>query len=579
MKRDIKVSSDKKKTSLMQRLLAMSIGPTLILAIIITIYAGFCITDGMQQEFLEGLKNTAYTIRAAYQALDDGDYYLNDQGELMKGQLNVSADENLIDSFVEGNNVAITILYGDTRMATSLISAETGKRIVGTKASDVVVETVLNQGQEYESTDLTINEEDYYAYYVPLQNSDGEIVGMVFVGEPSKNIDQFISEKIKNTVLMCVVILILVLIVVIWASKRITKAIGEAEHVMQELAEGNLKVDVDEKALNRSDEIGVMIRAVKSTTDRLNEIITHISQSTTVLMQEGQQLDEMAKQTTRTTNEVGHAIDEISKGALTQAGEVENATHLVATMGKQIEQIVESIDALFQISEKMQLAGENAQENMHLLQESNEQTNMAINKVAENVEKTDHSVAAISETLGLITDIADETNLLSLNASIEAARAGEAGKGFAVVAGQIQKLAEESNASAAKIKEIIDTLSKDSSNTLSVMDELRENIAVQQEKMVDTMHKFDDVSGGIVTSNDSTKHIQKQASDCDTSRSTVVDIIQNLSALSEENAAATEQTTASMEELNSTITLLANSAGGLQSLAVSLENEMRFFKI
>jgi methyl-accepting chemotaxis protein len=493
--------------------------------------------------------------------------------------LNVSADEELIDSFVEGTNMAVTVLYGDTRMATSLISKENGERIVGTKASDEVTETVIEQGQEYESTDLTINEQDYYAYYVPLTNSDGSIVGMIFVGEPSADIDSFIIERVKNTILICIVIVLIVIVIAIWSAKRIINALAEAERVLTQVSEGNLTVSVDGKALKRSDEIGVMARSLNTTIEKLRNIITHIFNSTEVLMQEGTQLSEMSEQTSRSTTEVSRAIEEISNGAVTQAEEVEGATQLVSSMGHQIEDIVANINELFQVSEKMQKAGQNAQENMNLLQASNEQTNAAIGKVAENVEKTDHSVEAISETLTLITDIADETNLLSLNASIEAARAGEAGKGFAVVAGQIQKLAEESNASASKIEEIISTLAADSANTLSVMDELRNNIKVQQEKMADTIGKFEDVSGGIVTSNDSTKYIQKQASDCDASRISVVDIIQNLSALSEENAAATEQTTASMEELNSTIKSLAKSAGGLQELALSLENEIKFFQI
>nr|MBQ8251830.1 methyl-accepting chemotaxis protein [Lachnospiraceae bacterium] len=162
---------------------------------------------------------------------------------------------------------------------------------------------------------------------------------------------------------------------------------------------------------------------------------------------------------------------------------------------------------------------------------------------------------------------------------IEAARAGEAGRGFAVVAAQIQKLAEESNASAAQIEDIIATLSQDSANTLVVMDNLRENITVQQEKMLDTIEKFSSVREGIVSSTDNTSQIHTQASDCDNSRVAVVDIIQDLSALSEENAASTEETTASMQELNATINLLSNAAKELQDLAVSLENDVRFFRL
>lgn len=296
-------------------------------------------------------------------------------------------------------------------------------------------------------------------------------------------------------------------------------------------------------------------------------------------MHQGNDLGDMSSQTSHTANEISLAVEEVSRGAVTQAEEVEHATNLVSDMGTKIEQIVHSIDVLYQVAESMQSAGNEASDNMNLLKDSNEHTNTAIEKVAENVEKTDKSVAVIAEALNLITDIADETNLLSLNASIEAARAGEAGRGFAVVASQIQKLAEESNASAAQIAEIISTLSQDSANTLSVMNTLRDNIKVQQEKMLDTIDKFSSVSEGIVSSTNHTSHIHTQASECDSSRVSVVDIIQDLSALSEENAASTQETTASMQELNATISLLSDAAKGLHELAVSLENDMKFFRL
>lgn len=576
-----KVTEEKKGKgfSLMRRLLCMSIIPVVVLAAVVTVSAIVSMVDGMRQESLTGLRNIANCMQAAYNALDPGDYALDEQGELMKGGLNVSADEELIDSFVEGTDVAVTIFYGDTRMATSLISVEDGKRIVGTKASEEVTDTVVKQGKEYESSDLVINGEDYYAYYLPAKNADGEVVGMFFAGQPCQSINKFIIEKARNILVLCLLITVVVVAIVIWISKKITRSIEGTEKILVQISEGDLTATVDAKVMKRSDEIGVMARALDTTLDELRKIITHISDSAGTLMKEGTKLEEMANQTSHSTDEVSRAVEEISKGAVTQAEEVEQATHLVSDMGQQIEHIVESINQLYKVSERMQRAGEEAQNNMNLLKDSNEQTTTAIGKVADNVEKTDKSVAAIAKALGMIRDIADETNLLSLNASIEAARAGEAGKGFAVVAAQIQKLAEESSASAAQIAEIIGTLSEDSANTLSVMEELRENVAVQQEKMVETIDQFDAVSGGIVSSNEGTVQIHKQASDCDASRVSVVDIIQNLSALSEENAASTEETTASMEELNATINLLADSAKGLQKLAKFLEDDMKFFRL
>ena len=210
---------------------------------------------------------------------------------------------------------------------------------------------------------------------------------------------------------------------------------------------------------------------------------------------------------------------------------------------------------------------------------SNDKTTEAIKKIGEQVHTTNNSVQEIRQAVELITSIATETNLLSLNASIEAARAGEHGRGFAVVASQIQKLAEESNSSAQEIGRIIDTLLKDSEQTVKVMDEVHIIVEEQREKLNLTKDKFQLVTDGVDSTRKEAEIIEKQAAACDMARAKILDIIQNLSAISEENAACTEETTASMEELNATLNLLANSAKDLLELSTELENNMDFFHI
>ena len=572
-------SGKKGGLSLLTQLVLIALVPMLIMGATLSIYAGKSIHDGMQEEFLEGLRTTAVAVHAGFDSINPGeDYTLNENGDLMKGDHDLTSDETLLDSYVAGTKMQVTLFYGDTRVATTMIGAD-GKRMIGTKASEEVAETVLVKGEDYHSTNLEINGKPYYAYYLPAKDHEGKIIGMFFVGEESTEVNAFINKKIAALASISILMLIIAFLVVFISAKKIAGAIIDTEKALIQLSEGDLSATVNPKNLKRTDEIGSMSNALNRTLQELRSIISNIQHSADVLMRQGTDLGDMASQTSHTTNEINLAVEEVSKGAITQAEEVEHATNLVSDMGMKIEQIVHSIDELYTLAESMQKAGNEAQNNMNLLKDSNEQTNIAIEKVAENVVKTDKSVAVIAEALNLITDIADETNLLSLNASIEAARAGEAGRGFAVVAAQIQKLAEESNASAAQIAEIISTLSQDSANTLTVMDTLRDNIIVQQEKMLDTIEKFSSVQNGIITSTDNTSHIHTQASDCDTSRVSVVDIIQDLSALSEENAASTEETTASMQELNATIALLSNSAKELQELAVSLENDMRFFKL
>ena len=227
----------------------------------------------------------------------------------------------------------------------------------------------------------------------------------------------------------------------------------------------------------------------------------------------------------------------------------------------------------------MKANGDKAMVIIDELATSNDDTMQLLKKIANRVNATNESAAKISEAIKLITSIAEETNLLSLNAAIEAARAGEQGRGFAVVAGQIQKLAEQSNESAGSIAETIKELLEDSENTVKVMDEVREIVDKQQEKFEQTRQQFSNVHIGIDQSRDEAEEIKLKTDACNEEKVSVVEIISSLSAISQENAASSQQTTASMEELNATINILATSAGNLQNLSSELQKSVEVFKL
>ena len=569
---------EKKVLSIRWTLLALTLLPMLVIAIVITLIAKNAVTQGMQEQTLEGLDFTCTASQAGYESLAYGsDWELRD-GKLYKGEVNVTDDEALIDAFTEGVDVDITIFYGDTRYASSIKDAS-GKRPIGTQASEEVVAQVLKGGKDYSSTSANVNGKPYYAYYEPLKNPDGQIVGMFFAGVPSEEIDSFIAKEVTKIVIIAVIIAVVCAILGVFVASLIVKAISKTKDAIDELSQGNLTYQIDEGVLKRNDELGQMGRAVDHLNSELQSIIGGIQASAKSVLTSGDDLEGLASQTSTTADEISMAVEGISKGAVSQAEDIETATGNVADMGSMIEEIVANIGRLNDTSISMQQAGSDSSKIMEELNESNNLTVEAIQKVAANVESTDESVVRIGAAVDLISNIASQTNLLSLNASIEAARAGEAGRGFAVVASEIQKLADESNASALQISEIIQVLSNDSKNSLKLMDEVKVRLAEQQEKLSESLNKFGNVSDGIVESRKGTDVIHDQAAQCDDARNSVVDIIQNLSAISEENAASTEQTTASMQELNATINLLAQSAKNLKDLAEALQKDTEFFQL
>lgn len=575
----------KKGISVLAKIMLMCSLPMIILGVAITVYSVNALEAGMQSDALTALNYLCQSVSASYDAIDSGDYYLDGE-TLYKGEYNISGNEEVIDAYTKDFDTDMTMFYGDTRRATSLVDKSTGERIVGTKASDAVVEAVLNKGEDYTATDIKINNKNYYAYYKPLKNADGQIVGMIFAGQPSAEVDKLISRKRMGIIGISLIILIISIIVCGFLIKSIVDVIVHAEGMLKGIATGNLNIKLSEKAArinrkakNRSDEIGNMVNSMYGLVEKLQDTIKRIKESTENLLQSSDSLEFMASQTSNTTDEISRAIEEVSKGAIIQAEEIESATMQISNIGNMIETIVTSVKELDDVSMSMKKADDESEQIINELGESNDKTIAAIRKIDESVHTTNDSVGKIQEAVNLITSIASETSLLALNASIEAARAGEAGRGFAVVASQISKLSEDSNNSAKTIEDIIYQLSVDSEASVKIMAEVEEIIEEQQKKLNETREKFADVSRGIELSMSESAKIYEQTKECDTARVKVTDVIENLSAVSEENAASTQQTNSSMQELNSTINQLADAAKDLKNISDALSSDIAFFHI
>lgn len=566
-----------KKLSVMAQLVMLCVIPLVIMVAFVTVYSINTMRKMVHDTTMEGLENLCQSVYAAYEALDSGEYRMEGEA-LYKGNYCVSENVNIIDGFVEGSKADVTIFYGDTRRATSLRDKDTGERILGTKASDAVIQTVINEGKNYETDSVVINGETYYAFYMPIV-SGGKNVGMVFAGQSATEANARINQSSLMILGIAIFILIVALLVCVKIASAIAKVIVQTEQLLSSLSEGDLNLTVNERILKRTDEIGVMGHAVQRLLEELKNAIGSIKKNTEALMTQGDNLESMASQTSTTADEISSAVEDISKGAVSMAEDIESATGQVANMGAIIEKITDSVRELDDLSNQMHMADVESSRIINELSESNDRTTEAIRKIESSVHTTNESVTRIQDAVNLIASIASETSLLALNASIEAARAGEAGRGFAVVATQISKLSEDSAQSTKTIEDIIHQLTVDSEASVQIMNEVNEIILEQQQKLAQTKEKFGDVSNGIENSRKESEVISSQAEECNSERARVVDVIQSLSAVSQENAASTEETNASMEEMNATINLLAEAAGELKDMAQVLEENVSFFKL
>ena len=566
-----------KGLSLKAKLLALSCVPVLLTGAIATIVGVSSIRDGIRAEKLRDLTTFATGISAAYAALDDGDYHIEGDS-LMKGELNITKETALLDSFVGGNSNAITFFFGDTRYATT-IKNDSGERIIGTAADKAIYDSVVNKGNTYELDGVVINGSEYYTSYTPLKNNNGQTVGMLFCGTLQEDVNSYITEKTTYMVLAIVFVFAASLAVVLMSVFRLSKGLAAAEKAVISLSTGDLNTDIDQKGMQRADELGDMIRGIDTLQQKLRAIISKIHSVSENLLDAGNNVNRIASEINISSEQISNAVNDIAQGASTQAEDIETASDKIADMGNIIEGIVTNVAELDSSAHEMKTTGDKSTENIEDLSSSNDRTMDAVARISQQIRATNESANKINEAVEIIADIASQTNLLSLNASIEAARAGEQGRGFAVVADEIRNLAEQSAASASHITEIIHELINDSNLTVKIMSDVQEIVNQQKGKLDTTKDQFGTVSNGISEVNVKTTAIHGQTEVCNEARTAVIDIMQDLSAISEENAAASEETTAAMTELNSTISTLADSANELQAISEELQNDIKFFRL
>lgn len=419
----------------------------------------------------------------------------------------------------------------------------------------------------------------YFGYYTPLyQNGSDEAIGMIFSGMPQKDAKAQTTNIVVQILVIIVFVFILCSLLLFFAVRNMVKALLVGENALEQVANGKLNVQIDKKILKRSDEIGNLGRAIMKLKEELIFIISNIQKQSNILTASSNELKLDADKTADNMHQVDVAVDEIAQGATGQAEETQKATENVTVMGDMIQDTVKEVRQMNQNAEAMRQMSKEAFLILDELQKINEHTKESIEIISNQTNMTNVSVQKIKEATTLITDIAEETNLLSLNASIEAARAGEQGRGFAVVASQIQKLAEQSNESARKIEEIISQLIIDSDKAVHTMDEVREIMDNQNENVQKTNTTMEEVVKGIEESIDGILRITEHTKHLDDSRENVIGTVENLAAIAEENAASTEETAASMSEVNSFMKNMSDNAAILKKIADELNNSIQIFE-
>ena len=366
-------------------------------------------------------------------------------------------------------------------------------------------------------------------------------------------------------------------VVVYFVVKKLVGGIHHVSDSLQSLSDGNLSFAINEKILERKDETGLLARNTKSLNENLATIIDQITSTSADLNHVAGDLSQMTESTSSVSENLASAMSDIARGAADEAASTQSISGKMSIIKTLAEQSSEKTDAFRILIEQINASSNQGQALVQKLDDNSEITRCEINEIAAQTEATHQASLEIQTAAEFIASIAEETNLLALNASIEAARAGEQGRGFAVVAEQIKKLAEQASSSAQNIDAVIKNLLSKSDKTVECMNRVQEITQTENHEIKETHQLFITLGNDIAKASNEIHTISNNLTELSHAEKAIMAEIDSLSASTQETAASTEEITASSEELTSTAETLASHGLQLSTLSDGLQSELNRF--
>lgn len=559
------------------KMLLLCLAPMVIICVLITIFSRQSLTKSVENEIEGALQIVAVSLDETYSNLYKGDYEQAQSGKVSKGGVNISGDTQLIDGLKERTNFEITLYFNEMRLLTTL-KRETGAPATGTDADPNAYSKIM-EGESFFRSNVELYGKTYYVFYQPLINQDGTVAGGIAVAKDASVVQKSISSQTTRITMISIVLLAITCIVITFLATHTVSAMKAIQQFLAKLAEGEFRTKPASKFLSRNDELGDIFVSSVQLQNELCNIVDNIKSSSSDLIISADQLTDVAQDTRSTVDSVCHSMEGITTASVTQTEETSLAIGNVVKISEEINYISDIMDSLTHHAEQMSDAEQASEQIIRKLNNSNVETITSITNVAEQINTLHSSVESIQNAITMIQSIAEETDLLSLNANIEAARAGEAGRGFSVVATQISKLADQSNTTAEDVENIIANIIIESDRMVKVMADVTEKINKQQEMLNETMNKSSEVARGVHNSLSDINSIRSKIDVLSQSGNAIQDIVHKLATLSEQNESSTQDTMDSALGMSDTMNSLESSSEKLKNLAKELDETLVKFKI
>ncbi|MBE6051077.1 MAG: HAMP domain-containing protein [Clostridium sp.] len=537
-----------------------------------------------KSEIQERLANS-YNAFQTYIELMHGKISFTPQGFMDANNKPIDGSNDVVNKMESDFNSIATIFRKSgnklSRVCTNMKYDSNAQTLYSTLDKDSEVYTNLMEGKEFSGTTTILNHE-YNTLYKPILDSSNKVIGAYAVGIPTSTSSKIVSNALNSFTIICIIISILSIIVNVFfvtlMSTKLTKNLKTLVRTSKDMENLDISKGIPENLLNLKDEIGDLARALNIVIKNLKDFMATSNMLADNVFTHSNKLSIGMNQVDSTAQEISNVIVQISDGANKQAKDTEDGYNKVAELNTCIEDNNKNMSKLNSAMKEVEKFKNEGMEILSSLKKQNITTNKSIDDISKVINTTNSKATDISKYIESLTDIAEQTNLLALNAAIEAARAGEDGKGFSVVAEEIRTLSEESNSFTDNIQDIIDNLTKQTKEAVINMNSLTNIIKNQNEIFNSTIDKFNGISSNIESSINSLSHLNKTTSTIEKHKDSITNLVQNLSAIAEENAASTEEVSASVEEQTASIFEFNESIKEMYTLAKNLKNNISKFK-
>lgn len=411
----------------------------------------------------------------------------------------------------------------------------------------------------------------YAAYYI-MSNND-----IVVVSADEDDVLSGINRITQLATSVLVGIVIIMCIVAYVIGKWIAKPLVKLSSAVEEIAEGNLSVSFD-GIKDSNDEIGLIKTRMQNMTAMLSDIVEKIRTASDHMTTSSTELDETSEQTLSANGEISRAVQDVAEGSTNMATSILDINDNLGTMSSETQVIDSSVHEIKQQAAIVQESSQLMSEKMRNMQQSSARMDAGIATISDRIQKVNEVVDRVSQIVSVIEDISGQTNLLSLNASIEAARAGDAGRGFAVVAEEIRVLSDNTSEQLENIKNIISELISECNECVKASENIVEDNATQKEEIGYVLSEFGTLDEQIGLTVDKAEEIKQLVETMVELNGNITTSSGGLTDVSSANAAATEEMTANIEELNAMMHGVADMAGQMHAQSEELNQALQYFK-